>query len=145
MIRLDQKIQPLIMISNPALNTFKIQEHIAEYLENEQGANYDNGFVVPSVHVSGLNNEHATALAHYLNRHNVTPEPCVVVKGYFGRDHYVPHSWIQAGTIIIDITIKQFKNFPQLPEELAQAFSDFTYFIADDQNSALYALYLEEI
>jgi hypothetical protein len=144
MIILDQAIQPLIRVIRPELNTFALRESIGDFIHDRSSSGFVNGRLAPIFHVTGLAEALSEELARFLNAQKIADLEFGIKQGHFS-DSQIDHSWVQSAEVIIDITIRQFRNFPQLSNNPLLNMSEFDYLICDNQSDPLYQLYFEEI
>jgi len=145
MIILKQKFNPLIRVIQPELNYYALQEAIEEYIEENSQPTYFQGQLVDALQVTGQSQKHAADLVNYLNHHSDVPYEFNAVKGYFADYNLGNHFWIASEQLLIDLAIKQFANYPQLPDDLLADFGNHCYLICDNPDDPLHRLYIEEV
>ena len=145
MINLQQNYQPLIAIRDLSLNTYAIDELIQEYLHQEAKPCFDIHTIVPAVYITNSSFYHSQRLANYLNQHLKINHHFHLKKGYFFDHTLTQHHWIQSQNLLIDLTVRQFLNFPQIEDQIIQMLTDHLYYLSDDPDHFLYQLYFEEL
>lgn len=145
MINLQQNYQPLNVIRDLSLNTFEIDELIHEYFHQEAKPCFDKDVIVPAVFITNFSQYHSEKLANYLNQHLTTKHHFQLKTGYFFDHNLAKHHWIQSEHLLIDLTVRQFLNFPQIEDQILQILNDHLYYLSDDPDHFLYRLYFEEL
>ena len=144
MILLNQAFQPLIRVKTPEINTYAIQNEIEDYIHDNHKIAHYQGSLSPVFPITGQVRDHALALTDRLNRSEEFRDQFELKQGYF-IDGEIEHYWTQAGDLLVDICIQQFKNFPTLRDNPLINIASYSYFICDNPLDQLYRLYLEEI
>lgn len=145
MINIEQNYRPFWAIRNPALNTYEIDELVKEYLLQESKPSFYQGQIVPAVHLTNFAARHSQKLSKYLNRHLEHNYHFEVKNGYFADYNLIEHWWIQSDNLLLDLTIRQFLNYPQIDQAIQQQLSDYSYYLSDDPEHFLYRLYFEDL
>jgi hypothetical protein len=144
MIITSQKFQPLIRVIQPELNTYALRELIENFIRDNSSSSYVKGGIQPVMQVTGFAREHAWNLTEYLNRSDEFFNRFEFKEGFF-LDHQIEHFWTQAANVLIDVCLKQFRNFPQLSDNPFVDVANYTYLICDNPHDQLYQLYCETV
>ena len=145
MIIVKQKFNPMIRVIQPELNYYALQEAIDEYIRENSQPTYFQGQLVDALQVTGQSQEHAAGLADYLNQQSDVPYEFNAVRGYFSDYNLGQHFWIVSEQLLIDLAIKQFANYPQLPGDLLADLTQHCYLICDNPDDPIHRLYIEEV
>lgn len=139
-VRRNYRIAPYVELSKPVENIDRLIDHIQDYIIEKSRQSHYQDELVRILHLSGLAEYHHTELANYLNRQlkkNFT------FKKEAGEFSCLPvkHWWLTMGDLIVDITIKQFKNKPHLLPSYLQTIAEADCYISNDPQSIIYKLY----
>jgi len=112
-VKRNFRLSPYIETIKPISNLDLILALIEEYIKEKARQSVFEGQKERILHLSGLAEYHHKTLLNYLNRNIQTKDNFHLVEGEFGPNQ-IKHWWLKADDLLIDLTLKQFRNHTNL-------------------------------